>query len=109
MRNKNYVDKIKHNVRNTKEGSIKDVMQEFLSYYHIDANLNQEDIILVWREITGELIKKLTTKIDVQNNCLYVKVNSSALKHELMMVRTSILGKIKAKIPKCNLKNIYIS
>lgn len=106
--NNNY-NKIKHNVRCTKEGSIKDVMKELFSYYHIEANLDEEDIIAAWKEITGELINKLTTKIYVQNNCLYVKVNASALKHELNMVKTSIMEKIKAKLPNSNLKNIYIS
>lgn len=109
MKYRNYVDKINRKARGTKEESIKDVLKDFFNYYHIDANLDEEDIILAWREITGELINKLTTKIYVQNNCLYVKVNSSALKHELMMVRTSIMEKIKAKLPNCNLKNIYIS
>ena len=108
MKSRNYVDKITFNVRETKEINIKDVMKDFFAYYHIDANLNDEDIIAAWREITGELINKLTSKIYVQSNCLYVQVNSPALKHELMMVRTSVLEKIKAKLPNCDLRNIYI-
>lgn len=108
MINKNFVDKIHHNVRETKEKNIKDVMKNFFSYYHIDANLDEDEIIAAWREITGELINKLTTKIFVENHCLYVKVNSPALKQELMFVRTSVLEKIKTKLPNCGLKNIYI-
>ncbi|MCK9163016.1 MAG: DUF721 domain-containing protein [Bacteroidales bacterium] len=108
MKTRNYVDKITFNVRETKEKNISDVMKDFFSYYHIDANLNEGDIIATWRDITGELIYKLTTKINVENNCLYVKVNSPALKHELMMVRTSVLEKIKTKLPDCKLRNIYI-
>lgn len=108
MKSKNYVDKIHLNVRETKEKNIKDVLKDFFDYYHIDANLSEEEIIAAWREITGELINKLTTKIFVENNNLYVKVNSPALKHELMMVRTSVLEKIKEKLPNCGLMNIYI-
>lgn len=109
MKAKNYMDKIKFNVRETKEGNIQDLMKVFLKYYHIDVNLNEDDIIAAWREITGELIYKLTSKIYVQNNCLYIKVNSPALKHELLMVRTSVLDKIKAKLPNCELRSIYIN
>ena len=74
MKSKNYVDKIHLNVRETKEKNIKDVLKDFFDYYHIDANLSEEDIIAAWREITGELINKLTTKIFVENNNLYVKL-----------------------------------
>jgi hypothetical protein len=109
MQNKNFGDKIYNKARYTKEKNIKDVLKDFLSYYHIDANLDEEDIIAAWKEVTGELIHKLTTKIYVQNNCLYVKVNSPALKQELLMVRTSIFEKIIEKLPNCSLKNIYIN
>ena len=108
MKSKNYVDKIRFNVRETKEKNIKDVLKDFFSYHHIDANLEEDGIIAAWREITGELIYKLTSKIVVENNCLYVKVNSPDLKQELMLVRTSVLEKIKTKLPNCGLKNIYI-
>lgn len=108
MQNENYGVKPRNKARYTKEKNIKDVLKDFFSYYHINANLDEEDIILAWQEVTGELITKLTTKIYVQNNCLYVKVNSPALKQELLMVRTSILEKIKEKLPGCSLKNIYI-
>ena len=74
MKSKNYVDKIHLNERETKEKNIKDVLKDFFDYYHIDANLSEEDIIAAWREITGELINKLTTKIFVENNNLYVKL-----------------------------------
>ena len=39
MKSKNYVDKIRFNVRETKEKNIKDVLKDFFSYHHIDANL----------------------------------------------------------------------
>lgn len=103
-----YISKIYSKKRETKEQKIVDVLRDFLSYYHLDASVNEEDIINAWKEITGELIFKLTTKIYIENSCLYVSVNSPALKNELMLVRTNILKKIKEKLPECGLNNIYI-
>lgn len=53
MKSRNYVDKITYNVRETKEKNIKDVLKDFFAYYHIDANLNEDEIIAAWRRLLG--------------------------------------------------------
>ncbi|MDR0971269.1 MAG: DUF721 domain-containing protein [Bacteroidales bacterium] len=91
-----------------KEKELKDVLKDVISLYHININLDQDEIISLWQDITGEIVQKLTKTIYVNNNCLYVEVSSSALKHELLLIRTSILKQIKEKLPESKLKNIYI-
>ena len=44
------------------EQPIKNVMEKFFESLGIAADFNQEDIIKTWEELTGDLIKKLTSQ-----------------------------------------------
>ena len=55
--NKDYYIKPR-GVSEASEQPIIDVMERFLSSLGIPTDFNQEEIIKVWEEITGDLIKK---------------------------------------------------
>lgn len=90
------------------EQPIINVMERFLESLGIPTDFNQEEIIKVWEEITGDLIKKLTKKIYVYDKVLFVYVNAPALRSELMMVRGNICEKINNHFGKKVLKHIEI-
>jgi hypothetical protein len=90
------------------EQPIINVMERFLSSLGVPTDFNQEEIIKVWEEITGDLIKKLTKKIYVYDKVLFVYVNAPALRSELMMVRGNICEKINNHFGKKVLKHIEI-
>lgn len=104
----NYLYKIHTKKRETNEMKISELLDFFLNYYNIPITIKEGDIIQAWRDITGAYIEKMTTKIYVQNSCLYVQVNSPSLKNELMMVRTDLLKKIQERVKDSGLNNIYI-
>ncbi|MEE1020511.1 MAG: DUF721 domain-containing protein [Bacteroidales bacterium] len=90
------------------EQPIINVMERFLSSLGVPTDFNEEEIIKVWEEITGDLIKKLTKKIYVYDKVLFVYVNAPALRSELMMVRGNICEKINNHFGKKVLKHIEI-
>lgn len=94
--------------RGVKESPIKEVMESLFSLYHINVCFYEEELKEAWHKVVGELIFKMTMKFEVTNGCLYVKVSSAALKHELLMVRGSLLEKLQKQVPEAKLKNIYI-
>lgn len=95
-------------VSEASEQPIIKVMERFLESLGVVTDFNQEEIIKVWEELTGEFIKKLTKKVYVENKILYVYVNSPALKSELMMVRTSLCDKINESLGEKTINGIYI-
>ena len=90
------------------EQPIINVMERFLSSLGIPTDFNQEEIIKVWEEITGDLIKKLTKKIYVYDKVLFVSVSAPALRSELMMMRGNICEEINNHFGKKVLKRIEI-
>lgn len=90
------------------EQPIINVMERFLSSLGVPTDFNEEEIIKVWEEITGDLIKKLTKRIYVYDKVLFVYVNAPALRSELLMIRTSLCEKINNHFGKKVLKHIEI-
>lgn len=90
------------------EQPIINVMERFLSSLGVPTDFNEEEIIKVWQELTGDLINKLTKRIYVYDKVLFVYVNAPALRSELMMIRTSLCEKINSHFGKTVLKSIEI-
>ncbi len=91
-----------------KELPLKQILQSWFDDHDIAADFNEQEIINAWEECTGELIKKLTTKIYVKEKALFVHVNAPALRYELMMIRNDIRQKINTKLGKSTLRAIHI-
>jgi hypothetical protein len=90
------------------EQPIINVMERFLESLGVPTDFNQEEIIKVWEDITGDFIKKLTKKIYVYDKVLFVSVNAPALRSELMMMRGNICEEINNRFGKKVLKRIEI-
>ena len=105
--NKDYYIKPR-GVSEASEQPIIDVMERFLSSLGIPTDFNQEEIIKVWEEITGHLIKNITKKIYVYDKVLFVSVSAPALRSELMMMRGNICEEINNHFGKKVLKRIEI-
>ena len=80
--------------REAREASVKEVFANFVEAFNIDCDPFEYEVKDVWKQLTGTLTDRLTKKIYIQGSSLYVFVVSPALKHELMLVRTDLLGKI---------------
>lgn len=110
-RNRKYFEEDYIKPRGLSEASeqpIINVMERFLESLGVPTDFNQEEIIKVWEEITGDLIKKLTKRIYVYDKVLFVHVNAPALRSELLMVRGNICEKINNHFGKKVLKHIEI-
>jgi len=80
--------------------SLKEVIEELLKVYRLDVKLDDVDLINSWEKVVGKMISNHTESLKVINRVLYVKVDSSALRHELHMERSKILKKLNKKVGK---------
>lgn len=67
-------------------------MRELLQVYQLNAKYEQTRLINSWERLMGEPIAKRTDKLFINNQKLYVKLNSAALKQELNMSKSKILA-----------------
>jgi len=81
-------------IRKSTEILLKDAIDEWLKTNHFDTKLNETRLISSWEKVTGKLIARHTENLFIKNRELFVKVDSSALKHELTYMKTKLLKKL---------------
>ncbi|MDR2057427.1 MAG: DUF721 domain-containing protein [Dysgonamonadaceae bacterium] len=53
--------------------------------------LAETRLMNAWEKMLGQAIMKYTSQLFIKNQCLYVKINSSVVKSELMMYREKLI------------------
>jgi predicted nucleic acid-binding Zn ribbon protein len=79
-------------MRKANEMPLKTAIEEFLDRYHLRDKLNQAKVIESWEKVVGEMVARNTSQLHIRNKVLYVKVNSAALRNELLFARTRIMN-----------------
>ena len=76
--------------------SMKRSVQSFLEAMGIDAKMHEVSVLAKWEEIMGSAVAKRTEKKYIKNRILYIQLNSSVMRGELMQQRSEIVKKINA-------------
>ena len=79
-------------MRKENEKPLKAAIEEFLDRFHLRDKLDQAKAIQAWEKVVGEMVARNTSQLHIRNKVLYVKVNSSALRNELLFARTKIMN-----------------
>ncbi|MEH0158128.1 DUF721 domain-containing protein [Limibacter armeniacum] len=74
--------------------SVKDVMNDIVKSFKMEARYNNAVIMSSWEKIMGRTIASRTEKVFVKKKILYIKINSAPLKNELTMSRNKIVEMI---------------
>lgn len=78
--------------------NLKDVLDELIKTYRWGGKIGEIRIIETWNKVVGPMISKHTDKIQLKGKILYVSLDSSALRNELMMARSKIVDSINKEI-----------
>lgn len=77
-------------IRRTQSRPIKDIIEESLKFFGIDQKLKERELIREWDELVGITIARSTQSIYITDRKLIVKVRSSVIRNELMMIREGL-------------------
>ena len=69
---------------------LSDVIRQVLGELHLDKPLNEKRLIDAWPKVLGNNIVQYTSELSIRNRILYVKLNSSVLRHDLFLSREEI-------------------
>lgn len=78
-------------MRKSNTQKLSEVIDEFLKGSGLSLKLKKARIINHWEELMGKAIANRTTSIYIKNKTLFVTLNSSVVKNELMMMRQQII------------------
>ena len=81
-------------MRRSKTISLAEAVNDYIKEMNLGGKLNEIAVINSWEEIVGKAISSRTTKIFIKDHILYVNLNSSVVRNELLMLREALREKL---------------
>lgn len=95
--------------RSNSEISLGDAIREFIEQNGLENGMDKAKIISSWEKVTGRLVAKHTLDLSFEGSILYVKVDSAALKQELMHQRSKIIKKLNKVVDKSVVSELVVN
>jgi predicted nucleic acid-binding Zn ribbon protein len=84
-------------MRKPNDITLKEAITKMLSVYRLRGKYDETGVVVHWPELMGTAVANRTTQIYVSNGKLFVRIESSVIKNELLMVRTGIIDKLNER------------
>lgn len=84
-------------MRRQNERPIGEVLSEYIDAFRLKGKLAEVSVLNSWADVVGNNIASKTKDLRISNKVLYVKIQSSILRQELMMIRTEIVKRLNEK------------
>ncbi len=95
-------------MRRSKTISLAEAMEDFIKEMQLAPKLRELDVINSWETIVGKAISSRTLKIYIKDKILFVQLNSSVVRNELLMLREAIREKINSRAGEEVVKEIVL-
>ncbi|TKC07325.1 DUF721 domain-containing protein [Pedobacter frigoris] len=84
-------------MRKPNDITLKEGIGKLLNTYRLKGKFDETSVIAYWPELMGNAVANRTTQIYISQKKLFVRLESSVVKNDLMMVRTGIIQKINER------------
>ena len=95
-------------MRRSNTQTIASVIKDYLKEAQIEGKLKEVQVVNSWEELVGKTIARRTNKIYIKKGKLYLHMNSSIVKNELLMHREGIIERINTNAGEEIVKEIVI-
>ena len=95
-------------MRRSKTISLAEAVNDYISEMKLGGKLSEIAVINSWEEIVGKAISSRTTKIFIKDHILYVHLNSSVVRNELVMLREALRQQLNRKAGSEVIKDIVL-
>ncbi len=95
-------------MRRSKTISLAEAMKDYIREMNLEGKLNEIGLINSWEETVGKAIASRTSKIYIKDHILYVHLNSSVVRNELLMLRQALKEKLNEKAGTEVIKDIVL-
>lgn len=95
-------------MRRSKTISLAEAVKDYIREMNFEGKLLEVNILNSWEEVVGRAIASRTTDIRIRDHILYVKLNSSVARNELMMLKEALREKLNFKAGQELIKDIVL-
>lgn len=78
----------------TNDKTLKEAIEQMLQVYKIKRRFDETGIITAWPQMVGKSVANRTKEIFIHDKKLFLRIESSVIKNELIMMRSQIIEKI---------------
>lgn len=78
--------------------TVDDIVLMCLRQNGLETPLKQRQLVDSWGEIAGVIAERYTEQVFVKNQTLFVKITSPALRSELSMMKTELIGRLNKHV-----------
>ena len=95
-------------MRRSKTISLAEAMKDYIREMNLEDKLTEVNLINSWEELVGKAISSRTSKIYIKEKTLFVHLNSSVVRNELLMLREALREKLNEKAGSEVIKDIVL-
>jgi predicted nucleic acid-binding Zn ribbon protein len=95
-------------MRRSKTISLAEAMKDYIREMNLGDKLSEVGVINSWEETVGKAISSRTSKLYIKDHVLYVHLNSSVVRNELLMLRQALIDKLNEKAGSEVIKEIVL-
>lgn len=87
---------------------IKDLIKQAVETNRLNDGLDKVKVLKLWRNVAGEYTANATTDIYIADSKLFVKVNSSIIRSEILLIRSELRNRINKEIGRDFIREIVV-
>lgn len=84
-------------MRRSKTITLAEALNDYIREMNLGGKLGEIGVINSWENVVGKAISSRTTKIYIKDKVLYIYLNSSVVRNELLMLREELKNKLNEK------------
>ena len=94
--------------RVSNEGSIGDVLKEFIEKNKLQAGMDKINVEEAWKSLMGNGVNSYTKEVVLKGTTLYVSLTSAVLREELSYGKQKIIKMINEELRKEVIKEVIV-
>jgi len=95
--------------RSSKEKHLGDVIDKLLKAYNLEDKMKELDLLEAWPDLMGKAVAHRTKSIEIKNQKLLLKIDSSVMREQLHIGKQVIIHRVNEFMGKEVIKDVWFS
>ena len=95
--------------RSSKEKHLGDVIDKLLKAYNLEDKMKELDLLEAWPDLMGKAVAHRTKSIEIKNQKLLLKIDSSVMREQLHIGKQVIIHRVNEFMGKDVIQDVWFS
>lgn len=95
-------------MRRSETIKISELIKQSISVNKLGDGIDKVRVKTIWKDLTGDFVTNATTDIYFDKGKLYVSINSSIIRSEIMLIRSELVKRINKELGRSFINEIIV-